>query len=324
MVANVESMVFTGEVPWHKLGQQIDHAMSWEEAQELSGMNFKAFFADVEAVAVINGVEYRTKIPHRRAIMRNTDLLVMGEVSDDYRIVQNDEAFAFVVDLAGEGVLFETAGVLRNPYNNNVKTWILGKTDHITVLGDRIEPYIVFMNSFDGKSGVTAAMVTVRVVCQNTLTLALDRARRTWSMDHTGDIQSKLNIAKRALGLMQDYVEEFPELAEELASINLYKDEITRFLDELFPAPDPEDDTELRKRNREYLKGMVIHRYETVPDVQKFRGTGWGMYNSVVDVANHMPPMRATKNWRENRFIRTVNGDPIIHRAQRLLMAIRG
>ena len=255
--------------------------------------------------------------------MRDSDGLVMGDVSDDYRIVQNDEAFAFTADLAGMGVKFETAGVIRNPYNDNIKTWMLARTDHITVLGDRIDPFVVFMNSFDGHSSMIAAMVTVRVVCQNTLTMALDGARRVWYIEHTGDIRQSLTEAQRALGLIEDYVEGFPEAAEKLAAINLYRDEITQFLDDLFPAPDPEDDTELRKRNREYLKGFVLNRYETPTDLQRFRGTGYGLYNAVVDVANHMPPMRKTRNWRENRFVRVVEGDAIIHKAQKLLMQIR-
>jgi phage/plasmid-like protein (TIGR03299 family) len=318
-------MVDERSVPWHSLGTPIDHAMTWEEAYVMSGMNFKGFFAPVEVVITApNGDLIRKVIPHKFGIVRDTDNLVMGIVSDDYRIVQNHEAFAFVEDLAGEGVKFETAGVIRNPYNDNIKTWILGKTDHITVLGDRIDPYIVFMNSFDGKSGVVAAMTPVRVVCQNTLTAALDGAQRVWGMNHTGDITKKLAEAQRTLGLMTDYMDEFPGMAEELVAINLYKDEITKFLDELFPAPaDTADDTDLRKRNREYLKGFVLNRYETVPDVQKFRGTSWGMYNSVVDVVNHMTPMRKTKNWRENRFVRVVEGDAIIQRAQKLLMQIR-
>jgi phage/plasmid-like protein (TIGR03299 family) len=298
--------------------------MSLEEAYRLSGMNFGVSVAPIEAViALPDGTFMRKRIPHRFATIRDTDLLILGDVSADYQVVQNHEAFAFAADLAGEGVKFETAGVLRNPYNDSVKTWMLARTDHITVLGDRITPYIAFMNSFDGTSGVVAALTPVRVVCENTLTLALRNAARTWTMRHTGDIQSKLNEAKRALGLIADYVEGFPEAAEDLAAVNLYRDEITKFLDDLFPAPEPENDTELRKKNREYLKGLVLNRYETVPDVQKFRGTGWGLYNSVVDVVNHMPPLRKTKNWEENRFIRVVNGDPIIQRAQLLLMKIR-
>ena len=75
-----------------------------------------------------------------------------------------------------------------------------------------------------------------------------------WMIKHVGDIQGKIEEAKRALGLMNEYVAGFPEAAEKLNAINLYDDEVKKFLDDLFPAP-AEGDTDKRKENREYLEG---------------------------------------------------------------------
>jgi phage/plasmid-like protein (TIGR03299 family) len=330
MPANIESLAYTKlaerDVPWHGLGVPIDHAMTSAEAQKMSGLDWIAFFAPVEAVITLPGslpdaIPVRKSISHRFAVVRDKDLMCLGVVSDDYRIVQNSEAFAFTDHLIGMGVKYETAGAIYNPYNGSVKTFMLAKTDHITVLGDRVEPYCVFMNSFDGKSGMIAAMTPVRVVCQNTLTMALDRAQRMWMIKHVGDIQGKIEEAKRALGLMNDYVAGFPEIAEKLNAINLYDDEIKKFLDELFPAP-TEGDTDRRKDNREYMKGVVMNRFTVPEDIQKFRGNAWGLYNAVSDAITHMQPMRKTQNWRANRFLAVVDGHAVIQRAQNLLMKI--
>lgn len=330
MPANIESLAYVKlaerDVPWHGLGTPIDHAMTSAEARKISGLDWNAFFAPVEAVITIPGslpdvLPTRKLINHRFAVVRDKDLMCLGVVSDDYRIVQNSEAFAFTDELIGMGVRYETAGSIYNPYNGTVKTFMLAKTDHITVLGDRVEPYCVFMNSFDGKSGMIAAMTPVRVVCQNTLTMALDGAQRMWMIKHVGDIQGKIEEAKRALGLMNDYVAGFPEVAEKLAAINLYDDEIKKFLDELFPAP-TEGDTDRRKENREYMKGVVMNRFTIPEDIQKFRWNAWGMYNAVSDAITHMQPMRKTKNWRANRFLAVVDGHAVIQRAQNLLMKV--
>ena len=330
MPANIETMAYAKlaerDVPWHGLGVPIDHAMTSAEALLMSGLNWNVFFAPIEAVITLPGsapdaVATRKLISHRFATVRDKDLMCMGVVSEDYRIVQNSEAFAFTDALVGMGVKYETAGAIYNPHTGSVKTFMLAKTDSVQVIGDTITPYCVFMNSFDGKSGMVAAMTPVRVVCQNTLTMALDGAQRSWMIKHVGDIQGKIEEAKRALGLMNDYVAGFPEAAEKLVAINLYDDEVKKFLDDLFPAP-LEGDTDKRKENREYLKGVVMNRYTVPEDIQKFRGNAWGLYNAVSDAVTHMQPMRKTANWRSNRFLAVVDGHAIIQRAQSLLMKV--
>jgi phage/plasmid-like protein (TIGR03299 family) len=297
---------------------------------EMGGMNFKAKFVPFEACipadfsAATLGVDVRKKIPHQFAVVRDTDLRILGIVSDDYRIVQNSEAFAFTDELLGGGdVRYETGGVLISPYNGACKTWILAKSNKdFDIFGDKIAPYVCFVNSFDGKSSMIAAMVTTRVVCQNTLTMALGGAKRVCFIEHTGDIQSKVKEAQQVLGLVDDYVAGFPEAAEKLLAINLYADEVTKFLDDLFPAPEV-GDTARRMANRQYLKDIVLNRFEKSADLARFKGTAWALYNSVVDVVNHVDPFRKTQNWQANRFLRVVDGHDVVQRSQALLMEIR-
>ena len=217
---------------------------------------------------------------------------------------------------------YETGGVLVSPYNGACKTWILARSKQdFNVAGDKIAPYVCFVNSFDGKSAMIAAMVTTRVVCQNTLTMALSGAPRTCYIKHTGDIQSKVKEAQQVLGLIDGYVAGFPEAAEALIARNMYADEVKKFLDDLFPAPE-KDDTPRRMKNREFLKGLVLNRYEKTDNLAQFRGTAWALYNATVDVVDHADPFRKTQNWQANRFLRIVDGHEITQMAQALLMKI--
>ena len=108
----------------------------------------------------------------------------MGVVTDRYRTIQNHDAFAFTDSLLGEGVTYETAGSLQN----GRRVWVLAKLPQRYIIsGDEITPYLVFMNAHDGTGAIKAAMTPIRVVCMNTLNLALSTAKRSWSTNHVGN-----------------------------------------------------------------------------------------------------------------------------------------
>ena len=163
MAANVESMFDVRQAPWHGLGVRVEAAPSSEEALRLSGLNWNVI---QQPIKTRGGVE----IPGYKANLRDVDNQVLGVVTDRYRVVQNAEAFAFTDALLGEGVKYETAGSLQN----GRKIWLLAKLpDRYIIEGDQVEPYLVFSNSHDGSGSIKVAMTPVRVVCQNTLNLAL-------------------------------------------------------------------------------------------------------------------------------------------------------
>ena len=170
MPANVETMFSVRETPWHGLGRIIMDAPASREALELAGLDWQ-----VESRNIYSGTG--AMIPGHRANVRSTDDAVLGVVSDRYRIVQNEEAFQFTDDLLGEGVTYETAGSLQG----GKKVWMLARLPRkYLIAGDQVVPYLVIFNSHDGSSGVKVAMTPIRVVCQNTLNLALNTAKRSW------------------------------------------------------------------------------------------------------------------------------------------------
>ena len=208
MSANVETMFSVRAVPWHGLGTIVEEAPTSKEAIELAGLNWK-----VESKPVFN--EKNEEIPGFIANTRNTDGKVFGIVSNRYNIVQNEDAFSFTDSLIGGDVKYETAGSLRE----GKTVWLLAKMPEKKILGDKVDPYICFTNSHDGFGAVKVCMTPVRVVCNNTLNLALDSASRMWSTRHIGDIQTKLQEAKITLLHANQYMNELNVTAEKLVLI---------------------------------------------------------------------------------------------------------
>lgn len=178
MAANVETMFYVRETPWHGLGTRVMEAPGSEDALELAGLNWKV---RQEPIYTDNNL----LIPGYKANVRDLDDKVLGVVTDRYKVVQNDEAFAFTDGLLGEGVRYETAGALLD----GRKVWILARMPREFIInGEQISPYLVFSNTHDGSGAIKVAVTPIRVVCNNTLNLALSTAKRSWSMVHTGDV----------------------------------------------------------------------------------------------------------------------------------------
>ena len=206
MAANVETMFYVREKPWHGLGTRVMTAPTSEEALELAGLNWK-----VVQEPVYTGEN--ELIEGYKANVRDSDRKVLGVVTNRYKVIQNEEAFSFTDSLLGEGVRYETAGSLQG----GKKVWLLARMpqDYI-ITGERISPYLVFSNTHDGSGAVKAAITPIRVVCNNTLNLALSTAKRSWSMIHTGDIKDKMQEAKNTLFMASKYMDELEKYLNKL------------------------------------------------------------------------------------------------------------
>lgn len=309
MSANVETMFYTREKPWHGLGTKVSEAPDSKEALELAGLDWKVISKPVYT-------SNRVLIPGYKANIRNSDQKVLGVVTDRYKIVQNEEAFAFTDALLGEGVRYETAGSLQG----GRKIWLLAKLpNEYIITGERITPYLVFSNSHDGTGAIKVAMTPIRVVCQNTLNLALASANRSWSAIHTGDISNKLDHARNTLSLANHYMENLGKEFERLSTITLSDHQVADYMNSLIPLPEDATQTQLKnvKKQREDLN----HRYYDAPDLQQVGKNAYRLLNAVSDYATHSRPLRETANYKENLFSRTIDGNPLIGKAYQLIRA---
>ena len=309
MSANVETMFYTREKPWHGLGTRVENALDSKEALVAAGLDWKVI---QKPIMTDDG----NRIPGFKANVRDTDQQILGVVTDRYKVVQNEDAFAFTDQLLGEGVSYETAGSLQN----GRRIWMLAKLPQRYIIsGDEIEPYLVFMNAHDGTGAIKAAMTPIRVVCQNTLNLALSSAKRVWSTNHTGDMNGKIMDARDSLLYAEKYMTELGKTIERMNQIKLSDQKVKEYIDALFPIY--EDPTPQQVKNIRRMKEDMMARYYDAPDLKDVWQNGYRFINAVSDCATHAKPLRTTANYEENLFARTVEGNAMIDRACELLKA---
>ena len=308
MAAEVETMFYTREKPWHGLGTLVAEAPESREALRIAGLNWKVLQEPVYT-------ENDELIQGYKANVRDSDRKILGVVTDRYKVIQNEEAFAFTDALLGEGVRYETAGSLQE----GRRVWLLARLPREYIIaGERISPYMVFSNTHDGSGAVKTALTPIRVVCNNTLNLALRTAKRSWSMIHTGDISGKIEEAKNTLFLADEYMSALGKEFENLRGI-LSEKQVMDYIEILLPVE--ENFTPQQKRGIERLREDMRMRYFDAPDLKDVGNNGYRFINAVSDFATHSTPRRKTANYRENIFARTADGNPLIDRAYQMVLA---
>lgn len=309
MAANVESMFYVRRAPWHGLGTKVQEAPDSKRALVLAGLDWK-----VKQMPVYTGDN--KMIPGYKANVRDKDDRVLGVVTDRYKVVQNEEAFAFTDELLGYGVRYETAGSLQD----GKKTWLLARMPREYIItGEQISPYLVFFNSHDGSGAIKVALTPIRVVCQNTLNLALHTARRSWSAIHTGNIRSKMQEAEESLFLAEKYMASLGREIEDLQKKALTDKQVRQFMEELLPLEPGA--AEQQKKNIKRLREDMTMRYVDAPDLQHVGKNAYRFMNAVSDFATHAAPLRKTANYRENLFAKTVDGHSLIDKAYQMVKA---
>lgn len=302
MAHEIETMAYYTEggrfAPWHGLGTPVDTVMTSAEALELAGLDWEV---NSRPIYTDNGIQ----IPGYIANTRSSDNKVLGVVSDKYKIVQNKEAFAFTDSLLDHDAKYVTAGSLRGGKN----VWMLAQLPRTKILGDDIDQYLCFTNTHDGTGAVRVFCTPTRVVCQNTLNLALSTAKRSWSCRHMGNMESKMHEASRTLELANKYMEELATKADQLANTTITDERLYQIVAEMFPVDDNQSHRQLANMEKAKTEFMVAYY---MPDIKQFRNTAWGALNAMADFCDHSSPKRNTATYQENNFERIVIGHPLL------------
>lgn len=289
------------EVPWHGLGYISDRALTLEEAIPAAGLDWE--MQKVPAVIHLNG----EVIPNEGMfdLVRMDKKISFGQCTEQYKICQNRELGEFVQALTGDSEAeFETAGALD--YGRRV--WFLCRLrKELYVAGDKILPFFLISGSHDGKGGIIVCMTPIRVVCANTLAMALKGTKRVISVRHIGDIEQRLSEKSRILGLTTKYVETFEEMANKLVMKKVTDAAIETLLKEvLFPIKE-----DAAKRGITLMENArdIVRNCLKKEDLANVNKTAWGVYNAVADYSDHDRIIKgAEKNFRaasERGFVRT-------------------
>jgi len=285
-----DTMFSVRKVPWHGMGAVLDDAPAdIDDALRKSGLDWDVvqtpvLFRPPTASGVVEARRPNEDKPAAFVNTRSDDGSVLGIVSDRYRIMQNREAFSWLGNLIGSELHFETAGSL----NGGKRTWVLANLpDHVEVGGDAVKMFIFVTNAHDGTRAVKAAVSPIRIVCQNTLTFALQSAPRIYSLNHIADPNGKLLEARAVMGVTMNYAKQFKDLGDRLASEQMTERQLKAVLTKLYPTDDGLGLTDRKKANREEAKAHIMHLFTEGKTVGAAPGSRWSGLNAICEFADY-------------------------------------
>jgi phage/plasmid-like protein (TIGR03299 family) len=291
----------TGEPAWHRLGTVIENATTSAEAIGLAGLDWnvaqwpvRAFGPDgtTAMTAGQDGAEASTDIRDFVANVRTDTRAVLGIVGRRYRVFQNHEAFNFMDALVGDKLaMYETAGSLHG----GKRVWMMASIPKEYRAGpdDLIKPYVLLTNTHDGSQALRMIPTTVRVVCQNTLNLALREAGVDGlSISHHPRLESRIAEARQKLGIIAARFDKFDDELHAMLAKDLTVTEAGGYFRGL-SGMDLPGHTDRQKKSRETVYGQMLANFDndrnTLPGVKH---TAWGAYNAVSEWADHQKATR--------------------------------
>jgi phage/plasmid-like protein (TIGR03299 family) len=293
-ITNADSMMSVRRVPWHGLGVVLDERpRTLADALEAAGLTWTV------AKEPLCRADGRVVAGHYATVRQDTDQ-VLGVVSDDYVVVQNRDCFAFLANLLGSELVFETAGSLWGGRQVFITAEL---PEHVTVGGDEVRPYVVLSAWHTGTGAIRAMTTPVRAVCANTVRAALERARAVYRVPHVGDPTAQLHEARAVLGMTVDYYRQFTAFGDRLALAPLSEKALDRVLAKLYS-----DDTALGGRalaNRRRARESVMAIFRHGDTVGNAPGSKWCGWNAIVEQHDHNGRRRTP----EGRWARAVE-DP--------------
>lgn len=290
MPAVIDSMMYVGETPWHREGVSLDNPPSVGEAITASGLDWRVRKEPTYIKQFKQGhMNFELETTGHYVTIREDTGQILGHVSSQYEILQNHDAFLPFRPLVDYGYTFETAGAIQN----GKKIWILAKAPASKLVGDdAIDPYILLYSSHDGSTGNNMRNTLVRVVCQNTLNLALNRdAKFQYSFRHTQNIKNNIKDVANNIEACQGNVAQAIDQMNRMKEKAITPHELDLYLETVIPF--------LKKRNEESVPELGIKvrntakpAYERIVD-NFYNGSGnkgetlWDAYNAITEYYTH-------------------------------------
>lgn len=287
----------TREATWTNIGTDVEMSTTVTEVLEKAKLNY-----DVEKRPMyIDGPNGGITVPGKFATYDTTNNVIKGVVGNTYKILQNRDAFDFVSGI-NDKLTFVKAGE-----TNTGMVYIIGRLDDVTVLGDKITPYVIFQNGHNGIYTLKTTICPLRIVCQNQFAMSFRESPNTISIHHSNSMEGRLVEAQRLMQNVSTYMQEFNDTAEELAALKLNGTKANDIFRAFFQQGiDKDNEKQLAVVDE---KTTVISNIYNYDDNQNFRGTVWGLVNAFADYNTHLIPQRTTDTAAENKFV-TITMDP--------------
>ena len=302
---------FTNREPaWHSLGVVTPNALTAEDALKTALLDWKVIKADTPVETIVPTIDGKStskitfpdKFMTYRYHPKTNKADALGVVGNRYTPVQNAEAFSFLNFVADEsGAVFETAGSM----NNGRKVFMTMKMPEGLQIGgqDAIDLYLMAWNTHDGTSAFNLLVTPIRVVCQNTLTAAINSAKSNYALRHTPGVNGKIQAARDALKLTFKYTEEFEKLAENLISQEMTDKEFAKLVEEVFPI---DEESQRATTIAETARGTLMGLWKA-PTQANIANTKWAAYNAFIEYSDWASPIRG-KDVETLRAERIISG----------------
>lgn len=284
----LDTMAYTGEVPWHKKGTAFAEEFTIAQAIEAARLGY---LVTKEPVYRLLGGE-PIMVDDRFVTINNDNQKVLGFVGKSYETLQNAEALAFFDEVMSEtGARLTTAGAL----GNGERVWALAQlpASFEPLLGDRVDQYCLLSTSHDGSTAVTVRFTPIRVVCQNTLTAAMKESRETVSIKHTASVKGRLNQTALIIKEMNAHFTALGQTFSDFASFRINDEWLMEYENMLF-GDQPKEDAHGATKNlwKRKLDGFETRLATGMGvDLAGVRGTAWGAYNAAVEWADYEFPI---------------------------------
>ena len=313
------------EPAWHGLGEVFTEEVSTAEMLKKAKLNnWDVRLEDVEIPAEFDSDKnYSFVVRDNPFTKGNKDIL--GVVGQRYVPLQNEDLFDFADNLLDNGGRWETAGSIKG---GRVVFGALA-LERETVLdpngvSDKINTYLLVNTSHDGSIAIQASITPVRVVCANTLNLALGNRGRNGSVKqsfkirHTQTAQGKVAVAREALGLANAYMDEFDKMASAMIETEITKAQFDKIVELAYPMP--KDDAKKISLTAYANKIDLINDIYVGDFNNTISGTAWGALNALTE---RLDWHRAGRKGNTETILAGASGfDPIINAEKNRLMKI--
>lgn len=317
MMNGQAQMAYAGEVPWHGLGVPVSNDLSPTQMMSKAGLDWKV----EKKPLYYNGyTQQNVKISNKFALVRETDGKLLDVIGSDWEPVQNEEAFNFFSEyvLAGD-MEMNTAGSIKEGKH----VFALAKVKESFELfgGDKVESYLLFSNPHHYGKSIDIRFTPIRVVCNNTLSVALDgKANEGIRLSHR--VKFDADSVKETLGIASAKFAKYKEAAEYLGSKRYTVDSLIDYYNNVFPRTSSKkvDDGKVTDKILQLSKNAreAYDAIELQPGANFAKGSWWQAYNSVTYITDHVQGRNA-----DNRLYSSWFGGNQIRKRSALETAVK-
>jgi phage/plasmid-like protein (TIGR03299 family) len=273
-------MAWAGDVPWHGLGVKVPSDLTPEQMLQAAGLDWRV--ESVPLMADYNGQQIKTD---HSALIRDVDGRVLDVITDDWKPMQNQDAFEFFNDFVAAGdANMHTAGSLKD----GKIVWGLAKVNESFELfggKDQVDSYLLFTNPHTYGQSIDVRFTPIRVVCNNTLTLSLNSQSKSMvKVSHRREFDP--DLVKETLGIAREKLIKYKEMAQFLSQKRYTNENIVEYFKSVFPVLTAKQDSQ-KELSKSATRAIEIIATDGQPGAEFGKGSFWELFNAVTYMTDH-------------------------------------